>query len=360
LDYLNAETEYWDDPIKKGQRLTSKSKTHLSPRFGISHPVAENTVFHFNYGYYYQVPSYPYMFTNLQADLSTGYPIIGNPDMEPEKTISYEFGVTHRLTDDIRVSGTTYYKDVSNLVSTRQQAFPGGIYVQYHNGDYGHVKGLDLVAAKVSGSYLTGTVNYSYMIAEGNSSDANEFYYNYFTLGDNSPVIPVEEYPLAFDQRHTLSANADYRVPRDGDARLFGVSLPSAWGVNALFSYGSGMPYSKTGQDGLRIGGLNEGRLPASYRLDMRIDKDVYFSRNTLPRLRFFVEVDNVFDRRNVINVYTRTGKPDDDGRRYDLTIDPPGPATAEDVNDLYRLLAKDPQNFDPPRSIHWGLEFMF
>jgi outer membrane receptor protein involved in Fe transport len=360
FDYLNAEVEYWDDPVEKNEKLQSSSKSHISPRVGFSHPVSENTVFHFNYGYYYQVPNYPYLFTNLQADLTTGFPLVGNPDLDPEKTIAYEFGANHRLTDDIRVSATTYYKDISDLISTEEGVFPGGTYVQYVNGDWGSVKGLDLTITKLPRGRFSGTLNYSYMIAQGNSSDANEFYYDYFTEGEDAPVLPVTEFPLAFDQRHTLSANLDYRVGPKEHPEIFGMRLPSSWGTNLLFSYGSGMPYTKTDDDGLRVGALNEGRIPATYRVDLRFDKDFFLTKTGDRRLRFFFEINNLLDRRNVINVYSRTGLPNDYGYHYELTLDPEGVATAEDVNDLYRLLANDPQNYDAPRSLHWGLELTF
>ncbi len=360
LDYLNAEVDYWDDPAFKTTRLRSKSKTHLSPRLGFSHPVSEYTLFHFNYGYYYQVPQYPYMFTNLGADLTTGFPIVGNPDMEPERTISYEFGITQRLADDIRLNATTYYKDVSNLVSAKLVDLPSGTFTQYVNGDYGSVKGLDFSLTRAGNANLTGSVNYSYMIAEGNSSNANEYYYNYFTQGEDAPVIPVQEFPLAFDQRHTLNINVDFRVPRHQKLRAFGMTLPSAWGANAFFTYGSGMPYTRTDQNGVRLGGLNEARMPANYRVDMRFDKDFFPFKSASTRLRLFVEVNNLLDRRNVINVYSRTGLADIDGYDFSLTSDPPGTATADDVNALRRLLARDPQNFDAPRSIQWGLEWIF
>ena len=75
-----------------------------------------------------------------------------------------------------------------------------------------------------------------------------------------------------------------------------------------------------------------------------------------------FVEIENLFDRRNVLAVYSNTGKPDDDGRDFSLTVDPDGsgPLTVADVNRVYRLLAMDPQNYDTPRRIRWGLEFVF
>lgn len=360
LDYLNAEIDYWDNPAQKNQLLRSKSKTHLSPRLGFSHPVSENTLFHANYGYYYQVPQYPYMFTNLQADLTTGYPIVGNPDMEPERTISYELGITQKLDEDIRMNATTYYKDVSNLVSAMFIETPSGTgFTQYVNGDYGSVKGLDLSLTKSGNSNLNGSIAYTYMIAEGNSSSASEFYYDYFTRGEDAPVMPVQEFPLAFDQRHTLNVNADFRVPRGQNLKLFGLKVPSAWGLSTFFTYGSGMPYTRTDEAGLRLGGLNEARMPATYRVDMRFDKDFFLTASSSTKLRFFVEVTNLFDRRNVVNVYSRSGLPDVDGS-IASSYDPPGDPTTDDVNALRSLLARDPQNYDAPRSIQWGLEWIF
>ncbi len=360
VDYLNAKIAYWDDPARKTTRLSSKSKLHFSPRLGFSHPVSDRTLFHANYGFYYQVPRYPLMFTNLQGDLSTGYPIVGNPDMEPEKTVSYEFGVTQQIAEDTRFTATTYYKDVSNLVSSEQVFYGASTYTLYHNGDYGSVKGLDLVFTKRGNARLSGSANYSYMIAEGNSSDANEFYYNYFTVGDNAPPVPVQKYPLSFDQRHTLSVNVDYRFGRNDRPRIFGYRLPAAWGMSTLITYGSGMPYTKTDQKGMRMGGLNEGRMPATYRVDLRFDKDFYFTKKDLSKLRLFVEINNLFDRRNVTTVYTRTGLPNDDGFDYALAATQQDPVTASRVNALHRLLARNPQNYDPPISVQWGLEWMF
>jgi hypothetical protein len=363
LDYLDADIDYWNDPVTQERKVHTKPKAQLSPRLGISHPVSDRTVIHFSYGYYFQVPPYRYLFTNLQADLSTGYPLVGNPDMEAEKSVAYELGINHALNDAITMKITTYYKDLTNLVSTREVVYPGGSYTQFINADYGTAKGIDVILNKrPDKSNLSGTINYSYMIAKGNASTPYEGYYDYFTQGTNAPVWPVKEYPLAFDQRHTLSIDLDYRVPREWQKVLLGVRVPGAWGLNALAKYGSGMPYTKTDDQGNRLGALNDGRMPATYRVDLKFNKDFYLFKEKETHLSFFTEVVNLFDRRNILNVYPNTGKPDDDGYHYELTVDPDGdgPLTAEDVNRYYRLLAKDPQNYDAPRTIRWGIEFIF
>jgi outer membrane receptor protein involved in Fe transport len=363
FDYLDADLDFWNDPVTKEIKLHTKSKTQLSPRLGISHPVSDFTVVHFSYGYYFQVPLYQFMFTNLQADLSTGFPLVGNPDMEAEKSVAYELGINHAFRQDMTLKVTTYYKDLTNLASTRQIVYAGGSYTQYTNADFGSVKGVDVIWTKrPDQSNLSGGVNYSYMIAKGNASTAYEGYYDYFTQGTSAPVWPVREYPLSFDQRHTLTLNLDYRVPRHWQGSFLGMSLPGAWGLNVLAKYGSGLPYTKTDDQGNRVGALNQGRMPATYTVDLKFNKDFYLFKEKGLHLSFFTEVENLFDRRNVIHVYSNSGKPNDDGRHYELTADPDGdgPYTAEDVNHYYRLLARDPQNYDAPRTLRWGLEFVF
>ncbi len=363
LDYLDADVDYWDDPVTKENLVHTESKMQISPRLGISHPISDRTVVHFSYGYYFQVPAYQYMFTNLQSDLTTGYPVVGNPDMQAEKSIAYELGLNHALTNDLTMKLTTYYKDLNNLASTREVVYAGGSYTQIINADYGTVKGVDVILTKrPTRGNLSGTFNYSYMIAKGNASDVYEGYYDYFTLGTTAPVWPVREYPLDFDQRHTFSIDLDYRVPRDWKGNLLGVPITGAWGLNVLSKYGSGMPYTKTDDQGNRVGALNEGRMPATYQVDLKFNKDFYLFGDKDLHLSFFTEVVNLFDRRNVLRVYSNTGKPDDDGYHYELTADPDGegPLTAEDVNRYYRLLAKDPENYDAPRTLRWGIEFVF
>jgi outer membrane receptor for ferrienterochelin and colicin len=299
------------------------------------------------------------MYTNLQAELNSGFPLVGNPNLEPEKTIGYEFGVSHMVDANTALKLVTYYRDISNLTSTRLVNYGTGSYTEYVNADYGSVKGFDAVLSKGRWNSIAGSINYSFMIARGNASYPYEGYYDYFTNDTNS-VYPVREYPLAFDQRHTLSVNLDYRTPRDHKSRIFGVKVPSSAGLNVLFSYGSGMPYTKSDNDGNRVGLPNEGRMPAAYSVDLKLNKDIYFSKTSESFITVFVEVENLFDRRNVINVYSNTGKPDDDGWDPSLAVDLDGDGTTVQETEVRRLLANDPQNFDTPRQIRWGLEVIF
>ncbi|MCH8838472.1 MAG: TonB-dependent receptor, partial [Candidatus Marinimicrobia bacterium] len=72
---------------------TVPSQDFFSPRFGISYPITENDKMYFSYGRYFSAPPGNNLYRNLDFDLGGGFPIIGNPNLAPEKTTSYEAGI---------------------------------------------------------------------------------------------------------------------------------------------------------------------------------------------------------------------------------------------------------------------------
>jgi len=360
FDYRDADISYNYTPDEEvAHYRAAVSKSRFSPRVGVSFPISDMSALHFNYGIYYQDPRYMYLYTNLQGDRSSGLPILGNPDLDPEATTSYELGIDHLIGNSLRLDVTAYYKDVDDLVTTREV---GRILVnpvtKYVNADYGTVTGFDVSLEKlpVSG-YLSGSISYGFMMTKGNGSNANEPYYTYLTSNTDT-LAPLSEFPLDFDQRHTINAVLDYRVPANWSGNLLGLNLPGAWGISMVGYFGSGLPYTKTDASGNRLGERNENRLPASYSVDMRFNKDFAISSGG-NQLTWFVEVDNLFNRRNVLDVYSRTGLPDDDANMFQgFAL---GTEEEQEAAARYdRLYDHDPLNFSPPRTVRTGLEFSF
>lgn len=345
-----------DDDIYK----PSEAKTDWSPRLGVSFPISEKSVMHFNYGVYHQIPRYGQMFFNLEGETKSGLPIFGNPDLDPERTVSFELGLDHLIGESLRLDVTAFYKDISDLVSARPAVdadgnpvlVSGAPITLYQNGDYGSVEGFDVSLEKIrtGDEVVSGSVAYSYMTATGNSSTAEDAYYSWITEPDET--APVKEYPLDFDQRHTVTALLDITIPRNWKGKLFGVTMPDSWGLTMVGYFGSGLPYTKVNSDGNRLGERNEGRLPVNYAVDMRFNKNFHFGQKSY-FLTAFIEIDNMFDRKNVLNVYARTGLPDDDANSI-IT------SNMEEVSRLDGLYDHDPQNYSPPRTIRTGLEFNF
>ena len=357
FDYLYTDINYWNDPVAHDYRKKSSAKLQWSPRLGISHPVSENSVLHFNYGYLFQAPQASILYTNLNGELNSGFPLFGNPDLKAEKTIYYELGMTQLLGDNLRLQLTTYYRDIRNMIGARQVVDGLNTYTIFSNSDYGSAKGFDCSLESTRGRRLNWSMHYSYMIARGNASDPYEWYSDYFTVSEDiRPEIPTKEFPLSYDQRHNLTAVLDFRVARFERVNVKGISIPDAWGVNFLARYGSGLAYTRTDNKGQRIGTLNGERMPYTLRFDMRFNKDFYLTQASNSFVSFFVEVVNLLDRRNVRNVYSNTGRPDDYGSDIlNLTS-----ATYEQEVYYNSLMEKDPQNYEPPRQVRMGLEFNF
>jgi len=112
------------------------------------------------------------------------------------------------------------------------------------------------------------------------------------------------------------------------------------FGISFLVEAGSGFPY--TPQLGLAeefwrvVVNTNSARRPWTIRVDMRAEKSLNIEGLTLTT---YVKITNLLDRRNVLFVYPRTGKPWDAGPQYRGSEE----------------FLKDPSVFDAPRQIRLG-----
>lgn len=300
-NYNNYPTDIDDpviDPISGGEIKNPTSvpvKTYWSPRLGVSHPITERDKLYFNYGRYFQIPRLFYAFRNINFNLEGAFPLIGNPNLDPERTTSYELGVEHLFpfwNESLKITLKGFYKDITGLTDTRPVYYTASNwYGLTYNSDYGNVRGFEISLLKRPVRYLSGTLNYTYQLARGKSSSYYEGYYN--AWADN--IQPTTEWPLDWDQPHTFNVNLDFRVP-DND-NLLGLSFLENTGVNVFFTYGSGMPYSLP-QRTKEIR-TNTERMPSTYRTDLKLDKNFTFGR-IMPT--FFFEVRNLFNRKNLNN----------------------------------------------------------
>jgi outer membrane receptor protein involved in Fe transport len=121
-----------------------KPKTTISPRLGFSFLVTEKFLFRANVGRYTQPPLYDYIYGyfNLLPFPSYLYkyiPLIGNPDLGPEKTTSYEIGLQGGIHKNLSAAINTFYKDVSDLIGTRYVSALPRSYIQYFNVEYANI-----------------------------------------------------------------------------------------------------------------------------------------------------------------------------------------------------------------------------
>ncbi|MCK5077220.1 MAG: TonB-dependent receptor, partial [Calditrichia bacterium] len=228
FDYFHAEGEYPADAnnpydfelqeIINPQK--AKPKTVLSPRIGISHPITTNDVIYFNYGKYTQIPRMDRLYDNANFSFRGAFPRMGNVDIGYEETVAYEIGLKHSFNMKTKLEVKGFFKDITGLVDTRGYNLSAGIgYDIFVNHDYGTIRGLEFTLRRISGRYIDGMLNYSYQFAQGKSSSATQNY----SYAWSSTVVPTKENPLDWDQRHTVTATINARIP--DDRNLFGTSV---------------------------------------------------------------------------------------------------------------------------------------
>ncbi len=317
-DRVNPKADVLEDltrPITSSVKKASV-KDYFSPRIGISYPITDQAAFHFSYGHFFQFPNFFQLYQKQNDEfgfqsnlnLSDVLTAVGNSDMKPEKTISYEAGVNFRLGGEYSLSVIGFFREITDLIGSQRlnNNDQGGFQFVFDNKDFADVKGVELSLNKRYSNHFSGSINYTF--TQTRVSSQNVFF---------RPTFPLFRTQVAeWDQPHVLSINVDIRQPGD-------------WGVNILGSFSSGFPYTFDQFE------PNSERGPSISTIDMKLEKQFKFFGSTQ---NIFVQVLNVFDTENAFWVYPDTGIPGFDNQ----------PSTSDDST-------FDPSAFGPARRIRIG-----
>ncbi|HLF20584.1 MAG TPA: TonB-dependent receptor, partial [Bacteroidota bacterium] len=308
----------------------------LLPRISFSFPVTENTVFFAQYGKFVQMPALNQIYTsNVGLSDITG-PLTRSPygyfgqfagfTARPERQTKYEVGIRQMLTDNFAFTITGFYNDMRDqLQQGRVLAERGTIlFSGWTNEEFGTTKGVELTLELRRTTRLMARVNYTLQDARGTGSSLSS---SRVTVSDVTARYPNFISLIDQNQTHRGSLMLDYRYPKgDGGKVLEGM------GVNVLLTFNSGHPYTKlsdqsfSGQTtpwnvGVRMLGdvrnrfpiepINNSTTPWVFNVDLNFSKVFYFPWFNA---EFYVNVLNLFDTKNIINVYPTTGTAQDDG----------------------------------------------
>ncbi|MGB5849664.1 MAG: TonB-dependent receptor, partial [Ignavibacteriaceae bacterium] len=335
-DYSNANVTFRSNPLDPNSLVNSDSKNQLSPRIGIAHPISVRTKLHFSYGHFFQIPNFQNLFENNQYDLNVREPLFGQANLDAERTISYEVGVSHQFSDRIAAHLTAYYRDITGLIGTRYYfPFVEGRYTGYTlyvNEDYANVKGFEFTLDIRPDRYFSGGLTYTYMVAKGSASSETEQY--------PGTQESTQLYFLNFDRTHLLNASASFRIPDGEGPTIFNAPIFQNMDLSIIVRMNSGAPYTPSGRD-VGFVDRNSLRQPGIYTIDLIIGKSFYILETL--EMRIFAEIYNLTDHRNIRYVYPDTGDPD-----YTF-----GGGYSEEY-------MRDPSNYGPPRVIRLGASILF
>lgn len=377
VDYLDVNSDVLKDPKvlidEQGailsQNVYEKSKPSItvSPRLGFSFPITDKTIFVANYGKFIQLPQLNYLYINKLAFeyffKNSVQNVAENSALKPEKLTSYEVGFKQTVGDYLNFGVTAYYKETKDQIGISRIAgsstVPNG-YALYTNSDFSVSRGLDIYLSLRRTNRVAVDVAYTLLYASGVGADANAK----FSLANNpNGELPKFAFPLDYDQRHTGTVNVDYRFGGDNDVPkgFFGQVLKNL-GLNVLFSFNSGRPYTARklppdddpfGQGGDPLSTKNEVYRNWNFRFDLRIDKSFNVWKTNW---NVYVYVINLLNSELVNEVYGSTGLPDDNG--YLQT--PLGSSRNQTYKDNWYDAIRDISNWGPPRQIRMGIKMSF
>ena len=258
-----------------------KTRIRFAPRLGVSHPITDHDMLYFNYGRYYQRPRLDYLFRNITYNMGGGFPIVGDPNLEPELTTSYEIGVRHEFPNKMMIEVKGFYKDIFGLTDTKPVYWTvSDWYTTYYNADYGSVRGFEMSLVKMPPGLISGELNYTYSIAKGKSSAAGQGYLTEWS----GNIVPTFESFLDWDQTHTIAGNINLKY--------------NGFLASTVVTYGSGTRYTLPGQGRLVV--ENEGVLPSTSDVDLRLSYRYDIGRTNT---QVFMMVTNLFNSKNFTGV---------------------------------------------------------
>ncbi|MEG1555721.1 MAG: TonB-dependent receptor, partial [Bacteroidales bacterium] len=369
------------------------------PRISFSFPVSDNSLF---YAHYNIITSRP---TNLQLnpinylfieDLgNSSANTISNPDLKPQKSIDYEIGFRQKIGEKSAISIAAYYSEKRDMVQSYRftGAYPT-TYYSFKNIDFGTVQGFTLSYELRRVKNISFRANYTLQFAKGTGSSAGS---NLAIIASGQPNLRTLT-NLSFDQRHRIGANIDYRFEsgvdyngpktrkvKKGTNTVKEIRWLENAGITLLFSAASGMPYSRSSTpnsiyvDGTAkqlSGSINGSHMPWIFQCDLRIDKTFMLnlygkdakdkegnSKGVKPGyLTVYLDVQNLFNFKNVVYVYDYTGNPEDDGylsaTEYQQQIN--SQIYVPSYINYYNMMVQDPYNYSMPTRVSLGIQFGF
>jgi outer membrane receptor for ferrienterochelin and colicin len=277
-----------------GYKRTSL-KQQFSPRIAFAAPMGPNNMFFLNFGYYFQYPLFEYLYTGInppQIQSGARSVLTGNPDLDPEKTIAWEIGYKHAVTDHYVGSITYFKKNVKNQIDSKTlipfDSKAGGDYgfAQYVNNAEADAEGIEFILSRERDEMLSGSISYTYMVTEGTSEVANQS----INLAQWGFPIRATTFPLSWDQRHSVKLDLETKLPYD-------IVL------NGIVWFNSPKPYTFfPTRDGFSPVDSSKDFVPNNARMKNVLFTNIKFTREfTFDNLQGF-SVIVYLDARNVLN----------------------------------------------------------
>lgn len=172
--------------------------SHFSPKLNLRYQWIEsdsqNVFVRAGWGTGYRVPNLKeryYVFDHSQL----GYMVLGNPDLQPESSSSWQIGMGALFNDNLTLDLNVFYNDLTDLIQTDFDHYDGTVAIyHYLNVSSAMTRGFEITSQWHAKDHLTLNGGYTFLDSENDETGAN----------------------LVRRPRHQLTAGVDWQVWEPG------------------------------------------------------------------------------------------------------------------------------------------------
>jgi hypothetical protein len=296
-----------DGPSAVGdpETIDSETKFVLQPRLGISFPVGASTALRIQYGHFASMPTFSQALSNMTYQ---GWNGMGNPDLEPKKTINYEIGLQQAIGDEFRSDFVLYYNDRKSQIGSQayasytgsRQHFLGfstsneilNSYSTYTNNGFGSTIGFEATFETITVDHWSYRLSYSLSQTTSGSYGSSTFY------PDGTRDYSTRNYSGEFlaynDRTHNLRGLVQYRWANGEGMDLFGIKPLQNSNISMTYTAQSGMPYTYI-TDRSNKDAVYNRRYPIESSVDLNFTKSI---ETGSARFLIGIRVMNLFDNK--------------------------------------------------------------
>ncbi|MEK7727419.1 MAG: TonB-dependent receptor [candidate division KSB1 bacterium] len=222
----------------------------LAPRLGLAIPIGEVEHLSFNYGWFYELPSFYYLYLNADNERSAFWPLLGNPELQPVRARAWEVTYRRAWSDQMVFSLTGFWRKYANLIGTLSYPAPASSeklatpasrqFFRYENNVSSSMSGLEAAYQREMGPNLTVALSYTYLESFGTASWPES---DFLRISREEPGADTNlGEPLAWDQRHTFTLNLAYHHGKGYAitlfSKLYGPAQSHEWLTNRTTELG--------------------------------------------------------------------------------------------------------------------------
>lgn len=292
-------------PTRIGDPDTKPSETKIvvMPRIGLSFPIGENTAFRLQYGHFASMPVFSQA---LGTSNYLGWSTRGNPNLDPKKTINYEFGLQQLIDKENRLDVAVYYNDRVTQIGTIDVASytgnstrPAGYtedniplyyYNYYSNNTFGSTVGLEVTLESVSYENLSYRLSYTLSQTMDGAYGLSDLYPE--NAANLQKRTTSNEHISGWDRTHSFKGMLQYNLKDDEGISLFGIKPFSNSIFSLIYTVQSGTPYTYQTEFDLKDV-YNNRRWPLESSFDFNFTKSINYGD---VRLILGLRVMNLFD----------------------------------------------------------------